>query len=257
MAYVLGFIYADGCVLDAQSSRTQYLMVASNDVEILKLIRELLGSNHPMYRRAPRLVKHKDNRIYESKESFRLRIGSREIYQDLIAFGLHPNKSKTILLPIIPTEFWPDFIRGYFDGDGCVSLNVEKDANGKEMLKRLLIIFTSGSYKFLEALNSILTRELLINEKCIYQSSGAFQLRYSTNDSIKIFKFLYSSCPPELCLERKLKIFSNYFNLRPSRVDLEVASILNDVFWPGTRVARERSAKPSYMGANPIQASKF
>lgn len=255
MAYVLGYLYADGCVMDARSSRTQYMTVISKDRESIELIKQLLSPEHSIIIRKPIERKYPDGKIYRSSYGYILRIGSRELYKDLCTFGLHPNKSKSILFPSVPAGYLSDFVRGYFDGDGCVFLNFERGVTGERMLKKLVVIFTSGSDKFLEGLDSILAKTLSINRKRIYRSQGAFQIRYTTGDSIKIFKLLYQSCPPGLYLERKLKIFKEYFNLRPNRVDSEVASVLNALAWPGARAARERSAKPFYMGANPIQAS--
>jgi len=42
MAYVLGFLYADGCIVDAaKSSRTQYIKFASKDKEIIEKIKSV------------------------------------------------------------------------------------------------------------------------------------------------------------------------------------------------------------------------
>lgn len=42
---------------------------------------------------------------------------------DLISHGCVPNKSLILKPPKIDNELINHFIRGYFDGDGCVSFN--------------------------------------------------------------------------------------------------------------------------------------
>ena len=254
MAYVLGYLYADGCVMDARSSRAQYMMVISKDRGSIELIKRLLNSEHPILIREPYEARHRDNKIYQSSQSYILRIGSKEIYKDLCVFGLHPNKSKSILFPSIPAKSLPDFIRGYFDGDGCVHVEIGEGVNGKKTLKRLRAIFTSGSYKFLEELAGVLTNKVLVKRRKIYRSQRAFQLRYSTTDSISLFKFLYRDTPHNLMLKRKFEVFARYFSLRPQRIDKNVQNILNSYKDCGLVAKRQTqwSAKPLYMGSTPI-----
>ena len=50
MAYVLGFIYADGAVEDCRkSSRTCYLQLSNNDKNLLNQIKEVMLSSHSLY----------------------------------------------------------------------------------------------------------------------------------------------------------------------------------------------------------------
>jgi len=57
MAYVLGFIYADGDIEDnRKSSRTQYTTIASTDRDILEAIKKAMSSSHRLNYRSPRNV---------------------------------------------------------------------------------------------------------------------------------------------------------------------------------------------------------
>ena len=228
MAYVLGFLYADGCIVDAISSRTQYIGFVSIDKEILKKIRMVIKSEHPLHIRPPQMHVHK-NGIYKSRELFILRIGSRRMFNDLIRLGVIPNKSKISTFPIVPVSYLNHFIRGYFDGDGCVYLRTAKGITKQIIIKKLSIIFTSGSPAFLEKLGLILKNRLALCYERLYNGNHAFQLRYNTGDSVKIFKFLYKSCPQRLYLQRKFDIFKNYFKLRPQKIDSEITSVLENL----------------------------
>ena len=221
MAYVLGFLYADGSLENASYLRGKYIRVASTDKDIVFKIREWLNSEHT-------IITIKPNQQNRRRQYF-LRIGSHKLYDSLSRLGLYPCKSLTIRLPDIPKKYLNDFIRGYFDGDGCVYLELSKGKKQKIIIKRLSVIFTSGSKIFLQELSSVLRKEVAVTQRKIYNSHRSFQLRYSTSDSIKLFKFLYRKTPQDAYLERKFRVFVEYFKKRPSRMDREVSNILKYV----------------------------
>ena len=219
MAYVLGYFYADGSMEDASYIRGKYIRVSSVDKHTIFKIKNWLKSKH-------KIVIIRQQQGYKRKTRYLLRIGSHALYQHLINFGLHPNKSLTIRFPTIPKKFLADFVRGYFDGDGCVYLYRGKGKKQKLIIKKLSVIFTSGSLRFLKNLCGVLRKELHLKQSRVYKSKRSFQLRYSTDDSVKLFKFLYKNLRPELRLERKFDVFRNYFTLRKIRVDSKVRAIL-------------------------------
>lgn len=212
MAYVLGFIFADGAIQDVQkSSRTCYLTLSSNDRSILEQIRKVLGSEHKIYIRKPRFTTFSNGK-YLSKEHFILRIGNKLLYNDLLKFGLTPKKSLTIKFPKIPDKYLSYFLRGYFDGDGCLHLK-------KHLYP--LVVFTSGSSKFLKGLSFNLrkagiasVKEITIND---YGSSTYFQLRYGVRESVSILNFIYKNLIKSPFLERKYLIYQKYLSF-PRRI---------------------------------------
>ena len=255
MAYVLGFLYADGCIIDAISSRTQYVQFTSKDKDTLILIKSLLKSTHPLSSMPPSKRLHR-NGIYNSSEVFNLRIGSRKMFNDLAGIGVIPNKSKTITFPFVPSHYLSHFIRGYFDGDGCAYLELAKGKTQNIIIKKLSVIFTSGSKLFLEGLSSNIRKILNLRQDKIYDSHYAYQLRYSTADSMRLFKFLYKNVRQNIYMERKFKIFLKYFLMRPVKIDEDIKNILEELNYG--HVAKKqtlRSAKPLYVGASPTVAS--
>lgn len=230
MAYVLGFLYADGNVVDAtKSSRTQYIQFSSKDKDILIDIRNILQSEHSIRYRKPRWNRHIDGKVYRSSEMFVLRIGNKKMFNDLKKIGLIPNKSKIIRFPDISKKYLNHFIRGYFDGDGCVYIQKVMRKKQSMNFKRLALIFTSGSKDFLKDLSLRLKDFIKLNQNNVYYSHRAYQLRYSTLDSIELFKFLYRNVSKETCLKRKVRIFSEYFQKRPLMVDRNIKKIFNNL----------------------------
>ncbi len=210
MAYVLGFIFADGAIEDVQrSSRTCYISITSKDLSILEKIRSAMQSNHKLYKRRSQLHTFSDGKSYKSKEEFVFRIGSKSMYNDLLNLGVIPRKSLTILFPTIPSNHFSHFIRGYFDGDGCLHLI-------KGTYPRL--IFTSGSNQFLEGLSTNLSNILQIPKKVVYsqlQTSNnlCYRLHYNTKLSSKILEFMYKDLEKAPYLERKFAIYQKYLEL--------------------------------------------
>ena len=211
MAYVLGYLFADGSMEDASYLRGKYVRVTSTDKSTILKIKKWMKSEHTIVRLPP-------NKEYSGKTRYLLRIGSHVLYDGLIKKGIYPKKSLTVKFPNIPDKYLSSFVRGYFDGDGCVYLYTKR-TNKLIIVKKLSTIFTSGSFDFLKELCDTLDKKLDLNQKKIYKSKGAFQLRYSTKDSIKLFSFLYFGCKSNEFLKRKFYIFKRYFELRPIKLD--------------------------------------
>lgn len=204
MAYVLGYIYADGSLEDASETRGKYLRVTSVDKDRIESIRSLLSSKHTIA---------EEIRGGQQKTRFLLRIGDRRLFDALIKLGVTARKSLTMEFPSVPHRYLGAFVRGYFDGDGCAHIDV---VHGKP--KRLLSIFTSGSKKFLETLLIRLRDHAgLVGNRLYNHGStvGAYQLRYSTRDSLRLFKLMYPrALDKRLLLQRKCDIFTKYLALR-------------------------------------------
>ena len=218
MAYVLGYIYADGSLDDSPYMRGKYIQITSTDEDSIQRIKNWLNSEHKITQRKSYFT--------GGKICFMLRIGSHKIYNDLFKLGLYPNKSLTISFPKIPQKYLGHFIRGYFDGDGCVHFAKGRGSKGQSIIKRVRVIFTSGSKVFLEGMNTIL-KIAGIEEGKIYISKRSYQLTYNTKDSIKMFKLMYKNTSFNSFFMRKFKIFNNYFELHPKVIDKCIRKIID------------------------------
>ena len=218
MAYVLGYIYADGSLDDSPYMRGKYIQIASTDKDSIQRIKSWLSSEHK--------INQKRSNFTGGKICFMLRIGSHKIYNDLFKLGLYPNKSLTIKFPKVPQRYLSHFIRGYFDGDGCIYFEKSKGKHGQSIIKRIRIIFTSGNKKFLEEMNKVF-KIIGIEKGKIYRNQRAFQLKYSTSNSIQIFKLIYTDTGINSFFMRKFKVFNNYFELQPKVVDRAIRKIIN------------------------------
>lgn len=160
-----------------------------------------------------------------------MRIGSKKVFHDLLKLGLTPRKSLTIKFPNdIPNKYFGHFIRGYFDGDGCVTIKRGVGKYGQPILKGIAIIFTSGSKLFLEGLRDYAYRSAGFGQRSVYYNvySRAYYLKYGTFESLKWFKLFYENNISNLFLKRKFNIFNKYFQMRPIRIDKKIANILKN-----------------------------
>ncbi|MEK7634948.1 MAG: LAGLIDADG family homing endonuclease [Patescibacteria group bacterium] len=218
MAYVLGYVYADGTLINCDYIRALYLSITSTDKDSPERIKKMMGSEH-------NITKNK-SLFLKGKTFYTLKIGNHKIYNDLIKHGLYPNKSLTVQFPNIPNKYLNHFIRGYFDGDGCIYFEKSISDTGKIIIKRIRTFFTSGSKIFLEKMNTVLANEKIENGR-IYKSNRSFQLIFNNKDSIKLFKLMYKRASHNTFFMRKYKTFNDYFEARPVNIDKTVKKIID------------------------------
>ena len=182
MAYVFGFWCADGCIY---GGKIFDITQSKKDKYILKKIAQEL--------------EYKGNLIDDvDKQVARINFSCVVIYQDILALGGVEDKSKTLRFPKVPEEYLPDFIRGFFDGNGSIC-EVQRN--------RINTTFTSASKDFLFPLWNILKEKAGV-EGGSYDKIH-YSVRFGLKDSIKIGNYMYKS-NPELFLERKRNKFSKH-----------------------------------------------
>jgi len=205
MAYVLGFITADGYVFKNPRG-SNYLGFISTDREMIVKIRDLIGSNHKIG------IKRNSLKNSAWKDAYILQIGGKEMVNDLKRFGIVQNKSLIIKFPRVPEEFLSDFVRGYFDGDGGVHFSQYHRKNRNNKLSwSFSVDFTSGSKIFLVGLLNSLKK--YITGGTIYKKKGGYSLCFSRRASVALFELMYNNTSIEVFLERKHAVFLRAFKI--------------------------------------------
>lgn len=186
MAYILGFWFADGCIYGGKMFD---ITTHAKDKYIIKKFAEELEYNGPII-------------DYADRQAARLNFSCVIIYNDLVNLGGSERKSLTIEFPDqIPKEYLSDFIRGYFDGDGCIYCKKNN---------RVITSFCSGSKKFLDKLWEILKEEAGVEGG--YYCSSNKTISFGKADSLKIGRFMFKN-NPELFLKRKKDKFLYFLNI--------------------------------------------
>jgi intein-encoded DNA endonuclease-like protein len=197
MAYVLGCFAADGNIIKTKRG-THFISLSSADFEILISIGEVLGSDHKISERQSVIG-----------SEYRIQISSKEIYSDLLKLGFSENKSNRMRMPVVPQSYIPDFLRGYFDGDGNVWVGYmnKKRANPNLVLQ---VAFTSGSQGFLNDLWNVTKKQGIVGGTLYTSKKRRFsRLSISTNDALKLSEIMYNR-QPKLYLNRKRLRFEQF-----------------------------------------------
>jgi hypothetical protein len=107
MAYVLGYWLADGNMYSQPSCGGYTVSIGSKDRAHLTLLRDAIG----LGRISP----------ITGSEVHKLVICRKAVYESLARLGGSERKSLTLAWPYVPGEQLPHLVRGYVDGDGCLT----------------------------------------------------------------------------------------------------------------------------------------
>lgn len=182
MSYVLGFFAADGSMI-RNNRGAHFIEFHITDRSLLEDIRKLLASNHKITTRV---------RNSRWKTGYRLQIGSKKIFQDLIKIGFSQRKSNTLKFPEIPTEYVADYVRGYFDGDGCIYFKKHFVHTRKKQRWVFQVHFTSGSRSYLSDLKKVL-HTCGLSGGFIQNKERGFELVFSHRDGLALYKLMYNN----------------------------------------------------------------
>ncbi len=179
----VGFLLADGCILNHNNGYTLQLHLATKDEKHLKKLKKDIGCNKPLYSQFPR------------QDSKRLDICSQKIATDLIKVNIVPRKSLKEKVPALPKHLYKDFWRGMIDGDGSIGINK----------KGLWFISLVGSKDVVNKFASFIKKQLDIPKPTIsVGKSGLHQITYAAITKVYLIaQLLYEGS--ELYLDRKYK----------------------------------------------------
>lgn len=197
MVYILGYFAADGTMIKNKRG-AHYIEFWSTDKELIVNVKKILESKHKI----AAFFRNK-----RQKKIYRIQIGSKEIFNDLLRHGFIPNKSKILKFPYIPNNYLAHFVRGYFDGDGGVNYCKYWRTDRKKYYSSLQVHFVSGSKFFLPSLYKQLKSTADIKGGTLCFCGRGYRLGYSKYDSIRLFLFMYNHIRKGIFLKRKFKYF--------------------------------------------------
>jgi len=208
MAYVLGFVVADGCVCKRKDRINSYIFdITSKDKSILIKIKKVLRSDHTIG------IKYNSLKMPYNH----LFICNKVICEDLIKLGINPRKTYNLEPIKVPEKYFPDYVRGFFDGDGSVYI---QKVNGTLQIKSS---FVGASLPFIKVFNKRLCGLLVIPEKSIHMQTdrtgkrvAQYNIHFYIDDSEKLAKFMYGN-NSTLYLDRKKKIFGRWKSIKRRR----------------------------------------
>ena len=206
-AYWLGFIYADGYIIQNRTNRNYELGIdlQEEDGYLLEEFNRELGGVHCIK------YKHKNKSFngYEyTSHSAILRIYCKKLTDDLISRNVHINKTYRKEFPQCREFFW-DFLRGFIDGDGCLHINQHN---------RLFLQITNANTGFLEYLVNEISDRINITGSIYKEKDLKYRLVFFWQSDVRLL--LDEIYRDENCvkLERKHNIYKSYYRLSPLEI---------------------------------------
>lgn len=196
-AYWLGFLTADGWINKSKKTNAGVtgIELQYGDLGHLKKFNKSISGNYQItdrWRVCP-LSKNKDKKNHMCC----IRIFSSTMYNSLMKIGFSNDKSYDFHIPSLPSNLIRHYIRGYFDGDGCLCFTN----------KSFSISFITASHSLYSDLLQILKdNSINANNRIFVNEYGTTMYRpeiYKFNDKLKFLNWIYQDA--NIYLDRKYK----------------------------------------------------
>lgn len=206
-AYWLGFLYADGYVT---SDNRWGVELCYEDYNHLQKLLYAFNYNGDL-----------KTRERNDTKSCSFLINNKHMTGSLILNGVIPNKTYCLEFPnenIIPKKLYSHFIRGFFDGDGCVYITQNakpRKDRGNKIYTRICkgINFVCKSENFINDLLHILNDNGINFHSSINKRDNLYTITTSSlNEIEKFYNYIYKNSNPNIRLERKFNKFNEIFN---------------------------------------------
>lgn len=188
-SYYLGFVAADGTVRK-DSNEIKITICNEDESYLLEMINRMNYQGRLHY--------------LEKTKAVEYRFSSRQIKEDLAKYSIIPRKTYNgITIQNIPDKYKLAFIKGYYDGDGSVSIN--------KNTKQVSVKIVSHTEEILKEFQEV------IKQKCdIYINTRdnhiLYSLEFSTLPALDFLKELYSLNTPYL--QRKYDKYLEILKIR-------------------------------------------
>ena len=203
MAYILGFIFADGGIVKVtHNGSSDKLGFGQNkkDVDILRKIKQMLSA---------------EQALSPSGNYAHFSIFSQVIVDDLKKLGVLYRKSfrkSRGKIPKIPKKYIRDFIRGIVDGDGSISFDKKGYPTLSICGRKEVMVFIRNHF-----LSKFNIYSKISQGKKNGKLSNVFYICYRCNSAKTLINYLYNNA--DLYLERKFRLAkqSSETEIRPRK----------------------------------------
>ena len=195
-AYFLGFIVADGSV----NSKSNVIQITQKEPDILYEFK--------------RYIKYEGDLIKsKTRDVFDIKISSSKMKSDLLKLGISPNKTMSVGYPLIPENLQNHFMRGVFDGDGCISIHHDKRDNSD----RGQVNICSGSFDFIKEYVDNMVKYCRVKKNNIRQPKGTYYVIDwgGLSDVESVYEFLYKES--NIFLKRKKETYDKVMSINKTK----------------------------------------
>lgn len=196
--YWAGFLAADGCI---DVNGTIRIELAGKDKDHVTKFKNFCKSEH--------IISHNT-----ARDSYKVGFCSQKIKSDLYYnYALTIDKTHNLILPVLEDSQYPHYIRGFFDGDGCVT-----EFFNNRPTASIRVFLTSGSLGYLEELILLLRRLKAIFGGSIQKKAiNCWHIQLGVKDATSFLNWIYQDA--ETYLDRKYVKYTHLIvnNIRATR----------------------------------------
>ena len=195
--YLLGYIFADGC-LCTSTKGYDFIQIATVDEEMAIQLGNLIGA---------KIQRTKT----KWKDRYTIDIWDKELVDWFKSKGIIKRKTGKEIYPEVELVDLPHFIRGYMDGDGMITV-----------FKNILVSgFACANKNFLLSLRRDLSYHAgickdsgtLLKER----DAECYKLRYAIRSTIQLCRYIYKDA--DIFMKRKKDAYLNYMrDIAPQRL---------------------------------------
>lgn len=218
-AYLLGFYAADGSI--DEKRKTLRIHLSKKDSELVYLYKDIISPDARTYSIEEKPVKGRGGMIVMGHGSFGVDITSADLCNSLVELGIGYRKTYCDLsIPKqIPNNLIKHFIRGYFDGDGCITGYCPKEKGKNPRFRARFDIDSKTSSLLNEFLIYFSNNNIKLNLNYLKRDNMYRLTTGSRNEIKKIFHLLYDDS--NFCLSRKFNKFNHYVNTEVTQLIAE------------------------------------
>jgi len=186
-AYAIGLLVTDGCLYNDE----RHMSLTTKDIEQAKNFKKCLGITVK--------IGLKSSGSAKEKKYHHVQFGDVKFYNFLLSIGLTQAKSKTIGAIIIPNEYFFDYLRGCFDGDGCFYSYWDPRWRSSHMF---YLEFISASKEHVDWLQKEINSRVGVAGHIVSGGRVCYQLKYAKKEAVVVIRKMYYN-PSVTCLSRK------------------------------------------------------
>ena len=217
-AYLLGFYAADGNINEKR--KTFRIHLQKQDSELVYLYKDIISPDARTFTVNEHKTTGRNGKEINAHESFGVDITSTKLCTDLVNLGIGYNKSYSNLhIPEIPEDLIRHFIRGYFDGDGCITIWLSKEKGKSDRVRGKFDICAKSASILNEFIKFFATHDIKINLNYL-KRDDMYRISTSSKKELeKIYNILYKDS--NFYLSRKFNKFDHYVNTEVTQLIAE------------------------------------
>ena len=217
-AYLLGFYAADGNINEKR--KTFRIHLQKQDSELVYLYKDIISPDARTFTVEEHKTTGRNGQEANAHESFGVDITSAKLCTDLVNLGIGYNKSYSDLhIPEMSENLVRHFIRGYFDGDGCITIWLSKEKGKSDRVRGKFDICAKSASILNEFIKFFATHDIKINLNYL-KIDDMYRISTSSKKELeKIYNMLYKDS--NFYLSRKFNKFDHYVNTEVTQLIAE------------------------------------